>query len=129
VRAVLEVAIQKMTENDRYWRPGLEEEFFSLVPRWETSPHRCTQFKAFGSLIMMAIFHRVPPDPVSPFLLAHIFQGDAILEDRDFIGRVAPATLISLADWPADDSAVPALPKNCSLLANLEMQVRITIPV
>jgi hypothetical protein len=113
-----------MIHDERYWRQGLDENFYSLAPRLESSDPRRTQLKAYGSLIMIAIYHRVPPDPVSPFLLAHLFQGDSALENRDFIAAVAPETAKSFSDWPTDDSPILPSPKNVSLLANLEIQVR-----
>jgi hypothetical protein len=120
---VVEAVIQKMTHDEPYWRQGLDENFYSLAPRGESTDSRRTQLKAYGSLIMIAIYHRVPPDPISPFLLARLFQGASALENREFIAAVAPETAKSFCDWPADNSLILPSLKNISLLANLEYQV------
>ena len=124
IRAVFETAIQKMVQDDHYWRIGLDENYYSLATRLESSDSRRAQLKAYGSLIMAAIYHSISPDPVSPFILAYITQGPAALEDREFIAVVAPKTVMSFTDWPSDTSPIPPTVKNITLLANIEIQVR-----
>jgi hypothetical protein len=72
---------------------------------------------------MISIFHSVTPDPVSPFLLVSIFQGDSVLQAHDFIGAVAPGMVASFSEWLVDDFTVLASPKNVVLLSNLEIQI------
>jgi hypothetical protein len=120
---VLETVIQKMVTNEQFWRGGLDEGYFTLAPRLESSRSRQIQIKAYASLIMMAIFHGVTPDPISPFLLASVLQGEAAVEDRSFIAAVAPLTAESFSEWPTDASVVPASQRNLSLLCNLNIQV------
>jgi hypothetical protein len=123
IRAVLETAVHRMLSDERYWRCGLDEGYYSFAPRQETSQQRRIQIKAYATLIMMSIFHGITPDPVSPFLLANVLQDTAIVEDRAFIAAVAPATFESLSEWPIDASPVPASPKNLALLCNLDTEV------
>jgi hypothetical protein len=123
IRAVLERSIKMMLADDRYWRSALDEMYFSLAPRRETSTLRCTRIKAFATLIMISIFYGITPDPVSPFLLASILQGSHAIEDQSFIHEVAPATAMSFSDWPVDDSPVLPSQHNHMLLANIDMQV------
>ena len=113
-----------MVHEECYWRLGLDEGYYSLAPRLESSQSRSVQLQAYSSLIMISIFHGITPDPVSPFLLASIFQGDAILQAWEFIAVVAPGTAESFTEWPVDDSAVLASSKNIALLSSLEIQVR-----
>lgn len=114
-----------MLKNDLYWREALNEHFVSLTPRFESTPERQKYLKAFGTLIMASIFHGISPDPVSPFLLALIFQGSSALTDQDFITSVAPSTAEDLCEWPSDDAAIPKTPRNSLLLAGMELQVRV----
>jgi hypothetical protein len=115
--------IQNMIRDERYWRLGLDEGYFSLAPRLESSSARQVQIKAYASLIMVAIFHGVSPDPISPFLLASVLGGKRILQDREFMAAVAPSTAVHFSEWPSDDSPVPSSPGVKSLLANLNIEV------
>lgn len=111
IRAVLCQAIQQMVSDEKYWRFRLDEDYSSLVHREETSPTRCMQIKCYASLIMIALFYGVTPDPVSPFLLASILEGDALLYDKEFLNAMAPATARLISHWPEDDMQLP-LPNN-----------------
>lgn len=123
VRSVLEAAIQKMTMDTRFWRCTLDEGYYTLAPRLDSTPQRRIQIKSFATLIMIAIFHGISPDPISPFLLSSILQGNHVLEDQQFIAAVAPLTARMFSDWPTDNSPVPATSTNLSLLANLNIEV------
>jgi hypothetical protein len=123
VRAVLEAAIVMIIKDERYWRLGLEEGYFSLAQRLESSVSRQIQIKAYATIVMAAIFHGVSPDPISPFLLASVMKGDEVLEDSSFMGAVASATALEFSNWPTDDSPVPATSGNISLLAQLGIEV------
>jgi hypothetical protein len=108
IRAVLRQAIQKMISDEKYWRFRLDEVYYSLAHRDETSPTRCLQIKCYASLIMIAIFYGVTPDPVSPFLLASILEeSDALLYDKEFLNAMAPATARLISHWPEDDTQLP----------------------
>jgi hypothetical protein len=123
VRAVLEAAIVVIVKDERYWRLGLEEGYFSLAQRLESSLSRQVQIKAYATIVMAAIFHGVSPDPISPFLLVSIMKGDDVLEDRDFMAAVASSTTVEFSNWPTDDSPIPAASGNISLLAQLGIEV------
>lgn len=124
IRAVLCHAIQKMISDEKYWRFRLDEVFSSLAPRDETSPTRCMQIKSYASLIMIALFYGVTPDPVSPFLLATFLEGDDLLYDKDFLHAMAPATAKLLSHWPEDDTQLPISSNEINLIlshVNLEV--------
>jgi len=123
VRSVLEAAIRKMTMDTRYWRCTLDEGYYTLAPRLDSTPQRRIQIKSFATLIMIAIFHGISPDPISPFLLASILQGNDVLQDQQFIAAVAPLTAKMFSDWPTNNSPVLATSTNLSLLANLNIEV------
>jgi len=123
IRTVLEEVIKTLITNSNYWRQGLEEGYFTLAPRLESSQARRIQIKAHATLILVAIFHRISPDPISPFLLAQVLVGKDILEDRRFMKAVSPLTHEAFLEWPLDDSPVPRTTKNQTLLANLDIQV------
>jgi len=123
VRAVLGAVIETMIADDRFWCCGLDENYYSLAPRLESSPSRRIQIKAYGTLVMMAIFHGISPDPISPFLLASVLEGDHVLQDNDFIVTVAPLTAPAFLNWPVDGSSIPATTAIQSLLANVNIEV------
>ena len=125
-RAVLEEAVKMMLEDDAYWRPTLlEEGYHSLAPRDESSKSRHSQIKAYAALVMIAIYHGVCPDPVSPFLLAMLFEGESLLLDLKFITHVAPLTQVMLNDWPDNHKPPPRTMAVQTLLANLGTEVRL----
>jgi hypothetical protein len=127
IRAVLEHAIRIMVNDEAYWRSDLAENYYSLVPRMETSATRCLKIKSYASLIMIAMFYQISPDPVSPFLLASLLQGADILYDSTFMTAVAPLTRLSFAHWPTQDSQLPPSHSSIiSLLSNLLIQVRVS---
>jgi hypothetical protein len=129
VKVVLEATIQLMIEDGSYWRSELDEKYFTLAPRRASSDERRLKIKAFASIIMVAIFHGISPDPISPFLISSILQGKRVLQDRKFIASVAPLTAATLEDWPEDDSPIPATIKTQSLLANSNIQVSHTASI
>jgi hypothetical protein len=125
-KAVLEQAMQIMVADNAYWRPGLDENYYSLIPRMETSPSQCIKIKSYASLIMIAMFYQISPDPVSPFLLATLLEGDDILYDSSFMMAVAPLTQPLFAHWLTQDLLLPNHPSNLSLLSNLLIEVCIS---
>ena len=130
IRAVLCQAIQKMTSDEKYWRFRLDEVYYSLANRDETSPTRCLQIKCYATLIMLALFYGVTPDPVSPFLLASILEGDDLLYDKDFLDAMAPATARLLSHWPEDDTQLPISSTEISLIlshVNLEVTFKLLL--
>lgn len=124
VRAVLEATIQEIIKDQRYWRSGLDEGYYSLAPRLESSDVRCTQIKAYATLIMVAMFNGLSPDPISPFLLAFISQGESLLYDKGFMATVAPLTRAIFNDWPDNDTIPPNTPHIQCLLAHLDVEVQ-----
>jgi hypothetical protein len=112
-----------IVKDERYWRLGLEEGYFSLAQRLESSVSRQVQIKAYATIVMAAIFYGISPDPISLFFLASVMKGDDVLEDSNFMGAVAPATNVEFSNWPTDDSPVPATSGNISLLAQLGIEV------
>ena len=107
IHAVLCQAIQNMVSDKKYWWFRLDEGYSSLVHRDETSPTCCMQIKCYASLIMIAMFYGVTPDPISPFLLASILEGDALLYDKEFLNTMAPGTSTLISHWPKDDTQLP----------------------
>lgn len=61
VRAVIEAAIVAIVKDERYWRLGLEEGYFSLAQRLESSVSRQVQIKAYATIVMAAIFMVLVP--------------------------------------------------------------------
>jgi len=111
--------------NDRaYWRSGLGENYYSLVPRRETSQVRCVKIKSYASLIMVALFYGITPDPISPFLIASVLESNDVLYDSVFMTAVAPLTRALFQHWPVQDTQLPpADPSIVSLLSNLLIEV------
>ena len=124
IHVVLCQAIQNMVSDEKYWHFRLDEGYSSLVHRSETSPTCCMQIKCYASLIMITMFYGITLDPISPFLLASILQGDTLLYDNEFLNAMAPATSRLISHWPEDDMQFPLASNEIHLLlskVNLEV--------
>ena len=114
-----------MISDEKYWCYRLDEVYSSLVPRDEMSPTCCMQIKCYTTLVMIALFYGVTPDPISPFLLASILEeGHALLYNKEFLNAMAPAMARLISHWPEDDTQLP--PSNnkiCLILSHVNLEV------